>query len=44
MHPFGPRVWGPHDGESGPGLLSQAGRPCCRLMHKWVLLIFLWGA
>jgi hypothetical protein len=23
MHPFGPRVWGPHDGESGPGLLSQ---------------------
>jgi hypothetical protein len=23
MHPFGPRVWGRHDGESGPGLLSQ---------------------
>jgi hypothetical protein len=23
MHPFGPRMWGPHDGESGPGLLSQ---------------------
>ena len=23
MHPFGPRMWGPHDGKSGPGLLSQ---------------------
>jgi hypothetical protein len=22
MHLFGPRGWGPHDGESGPGLLS----------------------
>jgi len=35
MHPFGPRrAGGPHDGESGPGLLSQAGRPCCRLMRE----------
>jgi hypothetical protein len=32
--PIRARVWGPHDGESGPGLLSQRRRPCCRLMRK----------
>ena len=27
VHPFGPRGVGPHDGESGPGLLSQVSEP-----------------
>jgi hypothetical protein len=34
MHPFGPRGEGRMTVESGPGLLSQHRRPCCRLMQR----------
>jgi hypothetical protein len=34
MHPFGPRGWGPHDGEVRTRAAQSAQRPCSRLMQR----------